>query len=86
MNYDDYGAEEEAPVSEIQGNNVEQAREEETERVKIDIKSIKQQQQLIVDELDQQELQNFDAEFEHMMSESTNQARKEAAGISHLGS
>ena len=40
---------------------------------------------MIIDELDQKEISNFDHEFEQMLSESTNLARKEAAGQSHLG-
>jgi hypothetical protein len=37
---------------------------EEAEVATIDMKSIKHQQQMIIDELDQKEISNFDNEFE----------------------
>ena len=64
-NYDEYGQEDDPPSPGLKSSAAacEQANEE-SEVATIDMKSIKQQQQMIIDELDQKEISNFDSEFE----------------------
>ncbi len=65
-NYDEYGQEDDPPSPGLQPSTAacEQVNEEAEVATTIDMKSIKQQQQMIIDDLDQKEILNFDSEFE----------------------